>query len=212
MPYLTLWSDGGPFLCVEPCWGLTDHDEQRPFENKEGIHVIAAGGELQKSFTMTPRSRSVKTQTLSMSASLRALLAGSIDYAGLFPPASLALEPALRNQPAYLRDEDVWMLGTFVLPIAKFEDASALLSTFHAEPSPAHFRARRENRKRLAVHDRAQGSGGGDSANSTRATARSPPSRRSKWRCRRNRASISRKPTPCSPICNLPTFWEAAAG
>ncbi|HVF70142.1 MAG TPA: hypothetical protein VM940_00860 [Chthoniobacterales bacterium] len=25
VPYLTLWSDGGPFLCVEPCWGLTDN-------------------------------------------------------------------------------------------------------------------------------------------------------------------------------------------
>ncbi len=55
VPYLTLWSDGGPFLCVEPCWGLTDHDEQRPFENKEGIHVIAAGGEMRRTFTMTPR-------------------------------------------------------------------------------------------------------------------------------------------------------------
>ncbi len=55
VPYVTLWSDGGPFLCVEPCWGLTDHDEQRPFENKEGIHVIAAGGELKRSFTMSPQ-------------------------------------------------------------------------------------------------------------------------------------------------------------
>ena len=55
VPYLTLWSDGGPFLCIEPCWGLTDHDQQRLFENKEGIHVIAAGGELERSFTMTPR-------------------------------------------------------------------------------------------------------------------------------------------------------------
>ncbi len=55
VPYLTLWSDGGPFLCVEPCWGLTDHHEQRAFEDKEGIHVIAAGGELRRSFTMTPR-------------------------------------------------------------------------------------------------------------------------------------------------------------
>ncbi|MGI8437807.1 MAG: hypothetical protein ACR2NX_13050 [Chthoniobacterales bacterium] len=54
VPYLTLWSDGGAFLCVEPCWGLTDHDVQRAFENKEGIQVIAAGGILQKSFTMTP--------------------------------------------------------------------------------------------------------------------------------------------------------------
>ena len=36
VPYLTLWSDGGPFLCVEPCWGLTDHHEQRAFEQKAG--------------------------------------------------------------------------------------------------------------------------------------------------------------------------------
>ena len=46
VPYLTLWSDGGPFLCVEPCWGLTDHHEQRAFEDKEGIQQIAPGGEL----------------------------------------------------------------------------------------------------------------------------------------------------------------------
>ncbi len=55
VPYLTLWSDGGPFLCVEPCWGLTDHDEQRAFENKEGIQQIPAGGELRASFTIAPQ-------------------------------------------------------------------------------------------------------------------------------------------------------------
>jgi galactose mutarotase-like enzyme len=54
VPYLTLWSDGGPFLCVEPCWGLTDHHEQRAFEDKEGIQKIPAGGELRASFTMAP--------------------------------------------------------------------------------------------------------------------------------------------------------------
>lgn len=54
VPYLTLWSDGGPFLCVEPCWGLTDHEQQRAFEEKEGIQVIAPGGELKASFTMAP--------------------------------------------------------------------------------------------------------------------------------------------------------------
>ena len=46
VPYLTLWSDGGPFLCIEPCWGLTDHHQQRAFENKEGIQTIAPGGVL----------------------------------------------------------------------------------------------------------------------------------------------------------------------
>ena len=52
VPYLTLWSDGGAFLCVEPCWGLTDHDEQRAFEDKEGIQKIAPNRELVAEFSM----------------------------------------------------------------------------------------------------------------------------------------------------------------
>jgi galactose mutarotase-like enzyme len=55
VPYLTLWSDGGPFLCIEPCWGLTDHHEQRAFEDKQGIQIIPPGGELRASFSMTPQ-------------------------------------------------------------------------------------------------------------------------------------------------------------
>lgn len=55
VPYITLWSDGGPFLCVESCWGLTDAHEQRPFEQKQGIQVIPALGELRASFSMTPQ-------------------------------------------------------------------------------------------------------------------------------------------------------------
>jgi len=55
VPYLTLWSDGGPFLCIEPCWGLTDHHEQRAFEDKQGIQKIPPGDELRASFSMTPQ-------------------------------------------------------------------------------------------------------------------------------------------------------------
>jgi galactose mutarotase-like enzyme len=55
VPYVTLWSDGGPFLCVEPCWGLTDHHEQRAFEDKEGIQEIPAGQERVASFSFEPR-------------------------------------------------------------------------------------------------------------------------------------------------------------
>jgi galactose mutarotase-like enzyme len=54
VPYLTLWSDGGPFFCVEPCWGLTDHHHQRAFEDKEGIQKIMPGDVLQASFSMAP--------------------------------------------------------------------------------------------------------------------------------------------------------------
>lgn len=55
VPYVTLWSDGGPFLCVEPCWGLTDHHQQRAFEDKEGIQQIPPAGTLTRSFTISPR-------------------------------------------------------------------------------------------------------------------------------------------------------------
>src|SRR5260370_24889711 len=55
VPYLTLWSDGGPFLCVEPCWGLTDHHDQRAFEDRKGIQPIAPAGELRACFSMTPQ-------------------------------------------------------------------------------------------------------------------------------------------------------------
>lgn len=61
---------------------------------------------------------------------LRALLGGAIDYAGLFPPAELTLEPALKNYADYLRTDDAWMLGAFVLPTGKFEAAEALLGQF----------------------------------------------------------------------------------
>ena len=66
-------------------------------------------------------------------ASLSALLTQSIDYAGIFPPCSLALEPALQNQANYVRDPDAWMLNTFVLPVEKFDAAVGNLSLFDGE-------------------------------------------------------------------------------
>ncbi len=63
-------------------------------------------------------------------ASLRALLAHSIDYAGLFPPANLELEPALRNYAEYIRVPEAWMLGPFILPVAQFDTAARGISQF----------------------------------------------------------------------------------
>src|SRR2546423_8797766 len=63
-------------------------------------------------------------------ASLRALLNRSIDYAGMFPPCSLELAPALKNQAEHVRSTDSWMLSTFVLPIAKFGDTAESISQF----------------------------------------------------------------------------------
>jgi len=66
-------------------------------------------------------------------ASLGALLTHSIDYAGMFPPCSVALEPALQNQAQYVHDPDAWMLNTFVLPVEKFDAAVGDLSLFDGE-------------------------------------------------------------------------------
>jgi len=63
-------------------------------------------------------------------ASLQALLKHSIDYAGMFPPCSLDLEPALQNQAEYVRSPDEWMLGAFVLPVEQFDAAKQVLSRF----------------------------------------------------------------------------------
>ena len=52
-------------------------------------------------------------------ASLRALLSGLIDYAGLFPPAKLSLREATANFLRYARGPHAWMLGKFVLPAAQ---------------------------------------------------------------------------------------------
>ena len=63
-----------------------------------------------------------------VATSLRALLAHSIDYAGMFPPCQLELEPALKNQAQYLRSTDAWMLSAFVLPVEQFGAAKQLLT------------------------------------------------------------------------------------
>ena len=54
-----------------------------------------------------------------LARSLQTLLAGLIDYAGLFPPASLSMEQALANYARYREGEHAWMLGRFVVPAAR---------------------------------------------------------------------------------------------
>lgn len=54
--------------------------------------------------------------------SLRALLASLIDYAGLFPPASLSMREAVRNYAAYREGAHAWMLGRFVVPVSRLAE------------------------------------------------------------------------------------------
>jgi hypothetical protein len=53
---------------------------------------------------------------------VQALLTRIIDYAGLFPPASLEMEPAVRNYQRYLAGDNSWMLGHFIVPAARLRE------------------------------------------------------------------------------------------
>src|SRR4051812_517732 len=69
-----------------------------------------------------------------MAPSLRAMLGGIIDYAGLFPPARLSLDPALRNYARYRSEPEAWMLGRFICPAAKLGELAGYGDLFRAQP------------------------------------------------------------------------------
>ena len=58
----------------------------------------------------------------SASPALRALLAGIVDYAGLFPPSSLTMAEAVENFATYLASAESWALGRFVVPVSGLDD------------------------------------------------------------------------------------------
>lgn len=59
---------------------------------------------------------------MSVAASLRVLLHQLIDYAGLFPPAALSMQDAVRNYARYREGEHAWMLGRFIVPQARAKE------------------------------------------------------------------------------------------
>ncbi len=54
--------------------------------------------------------------------SLRALLAGLVDYAGLFPPAGLSMNQAAAKYQNYLAGPYSWALGRFVVPASRLDE------------------------------------------------------------------------------------------
>jgi len=57
-----------------------------------------------------------------MNHSLRDLLLGLIDYAGLFPPATLDMSTATRKYAQYREGEYRWALGRFIVPVARLDE------------------------------------------------------------------------------------------
>jgi hypothetical protein len=54
-----------------------------------------------------------------MVGSLRTLLDGVVDYAGLFPPAGLSMEEAVARYAEHRKGDESWMLSHFICPVAR---------------------------------------------------------------------------------------------
>ncbi len=59
-----------------------------------------------------------------MTRSLRTLLTGLLDYAGLFPPAKLEMAPAVENFARAKAGEDEWLLARFICPVSRLRECS----------------------------------------------------------------------------------------
>ena len=62
--------------------------------------------------------------------SVQIFLTGLIDYAGLFPPAELDMESAVRNYVSYRSGDYAWALGRFIAPIARLEEFERIAQDF----------------------------------------------------------------------------------
>src|SRR5215210_6414604 len=69
--------------------------------------------------------------------SVRALLAGIVDYAGLFPPAALSMPEAVINYATYKNSNYKWMLGRFVLSVDRLDEFSEGAGDFISRASDA---------------------------------------------------------------------------
>ncbi|EQB94158.1 hypothetical protein GA8_18680 [Geobacillus sp. A8] len=61
---------------------------------------------------------------------VKALMENLIDYAGLFPPASLPLEKAIVNHSGYLKIQDSWILNLFVIPSYLLDELDEYVGLF----------------------------------------------------------------------------------
>ncbi|MBX7044505.1 MAG: hypothetical protein K1X86_01605 [Ignavibacteria bacterium] len=61
--------------------------------------------------------------------SLKKLLTGLIDYAGLFPPASLPLSDAYKNYARYINESDEWILSKFICPAKQLSSLAGLIKS-----------------------------------------------------------------------------------
>lgn len=95
-------------------------------------------------------------------APLAALLEGLVDYAGLFPPASLAMDDAVARFSTYLGSAERAMLGRFVLPLERLGEFVNVASAHDAASIDSPWRlavlAGPDDAATIARHNQSHGS------------------------------------------------------
>lgn len=66
---------------------------------------------------------------------LQTLFAELIDYAGLFPPAGLDMQPVVANYADYLKGPQSWMLGRLVAPVARLAEFTSAWQSHGPSPT-----------------------------------------------------------------------------
>jgi hypothetical protein len=88
-------------------------------------------------FGPTPSDVSLRHGVSAPPSALRTLMEGVVDYAGLFPPASLAMHAAVVNYAGYRAADDAWMLGRFVLPVSRLSEWRSTVASIAADARQA---------------------------------------------------------------------------
>ena len=88
-------------------------------------------------------SQAMRNSAPEDSTTILILLRDLIDYAGLFPPASLSMAQAVANYDSYQQSKWNWMLGRFIVPVSRldeFKEALARLPALTAASGPNDWR------------------------------------------------------------------------
>jgi hypothetical protein len=86
-----------------------------------------------------PRARNRRVDLINIAAkgehvtAFSAFMENLIDYAGLFPPASLDVPAAVAEYAHHKEESDVWMLGRFIAPVARLAEIGAQASPYASD-------------------------------------------------------------------------------
>ncbi len=72
--------------------------------------------------TLSTPPRPSSESTIEPAKSVQALMYSLIDYAGLFPPAKLAMLQTVENYARYMMGSDSWMLSRLIVPVDRLDE------------------------------------------------------------------------------------------